>query len=80
VSWKDGFNAALLKFVREDLGHPEATEVTDFRTEVQDRGLCDTCGYSVTVAQISYRVEGVKYPRTAEWDGDFAELITRLAD
>lgn len=79
MSWKEGFSAALLKFVREDLGKADATEVTNFDSTTQERGNCDTCGYTVTVIEITYRTAD-RGGLMAEWEGDFGELIRRLSD
>jgi len=79
MSWKDGFNAALLKFLKEELKRDDAVEVIDFETERQERGYFDTCGYNITVVVINYR-DSKGFLKTAEWDGDFGELIRELTE
>jgi hypothetical protein len=80
MSWKEGFYAALLKFLREELGKSDAVEVTGFHSEREERGYCETCAYSTTVIVINYRTEGGRFVETAEWEGEFAELISRLEE
>lgn len=79
MSWKEGFYAALLRFVKEELGRDDAVQVTSFETTRQERGFCETCSYETTVIEISYRSISGNL-RLAEWEGDFGELISRLAD
>lgn len=71
MSWKEDFNAALLRFTREDLHHYDAEEVTGFE---QAGGQ-----WSEPVIEITYR-DRAGHSRIAEWQGDFAELIGRLAE
>jgi len=80
MSWKDGLNAALLKFLKEEMGKTDATEIVDFRPDRQERGYCDTCAYSVTVVEISYRTGGNQRTKTVEWEGEFSDLISRLGE
>lgn len=76
--WKKGFYESLLRFVRGELGKTDALEVTNVETETQERGYYERCAYSVTVINIYYRTDAFPYPRIAEWEGDFGELINRL--
>jgi hypothetical protein len=79
MSWKDGFYAALLRFLRDEMGHPEAVAVTCFE---EDMSLvrCDTCSYTVTTVTISYRTGSSGPEYAADWEGSLVSLITRLSE
>lgn len=79
MSWKEGFDAALLRLVREDLGAPDATEVTGFeQREIEGyRWSSYTFEPASTIVDIRYRASG--YASTVTWKGDFSDLIRKLA-
>ena len=79
MTWKDGFYAALLQFTQSHLGYSDAVQVTDFNVTKEDRGYCETCSYTTTVVQITYRDRKGRH-RQADWDGNFAELMGYLTD
>jgi hypothetical protein len=81
MSWKEDLNAALLKFLREEMGKTDATEVTGFEEDYQPgTGNYDSLDYSTWSVDIYYRSPEHKYPLIATWEGRFSELITRLSD
>ena len=80
MSWKEDFNQALLRFVREDLSHPDAVKVTGFEQIYRPgfRWSEYTADSDETVIEIYFANEGG--PAVTEWRGDFGELISRLSD
>ena len=79
MSWKDGFNAALLRFLQQNMNKPQAAEVTDFTEGRQVMSYCDTCGYDTAIVEITYKDrDGCN--RIATWEGSFSLLIGELTE
>lgn len=78
MSWKDGFYAALLEFVKKNLD-VSAAEVTGFKEEEEIRGYCETCSYSTIVVKIDYKNTDGRHC-WKEYEGNFADLIRELSD
>lgn len=77
--WKKGFYESLLRFVRDDLGKTEATEVTGFEQRIEEgyRWSEYTKDSDDAWIDITYR-DGRGIWCFAEWKGDFGELVSRL--
>lgn len=54
-------------------------EVIDVEQEDRDVGGCETCAYSYTVVEITFR-DGDGYRETYVYEGDMGELIRELTD
>ena len=80
MTWKDEFRAALLKYVQDKLLCIDAVEVTDFEDHTVDRGYCETCSYTITIVEITYRDKQSYRLRQVEYEGSFSELITALTE
>lgn len=68
--WKQDFYAALLRFVRDELGHADAVKVTEL----------EFLGPSVDPAVDLYYLDGSGNRKWVLWEGDFAGLIGRLTE
>lgn len=78
MGWKEGFNAALLRFVQEKLDS-KAAEIRHFEQRTEERGYCDTCGYTTVVTGISYYDNDGRIEYKT-WEGNFADLINELTE
>ena len=78
MSISETVKRAALAWIRatEDSG---ATEVTCFTDRTEDRGNCDTYGYTVALVDVNYKTSlGGGWNFTATYQGDFAEFIQML--
>lgn len=77
MSWKDGLDEALLRFVRTQPGGEAAVKVRGldvFRGED-----CEICGSHPPVIEINWSPEDGT-PCCTEWRSGLDELISRLAE
>jgi hypothetical protein len=83
MSWKDGFKAALLKYIKS-CGRENAVEILSWDEEITsgDMGGCDTCGWGADEPYelaIYYLTEdGVRSVYTTTTP--FGELLDYLTD
>ena len=80
ASWKDGFYAALLEFVKKELDG-DAVQVTSFEERISESlqwsEVTFDSGY--VYIEITYK-DSYGRSRYKEWRGNFAELIQVLSD
>lgn len=81
MSWKEGFYAALLEFVRTELGKTDWTEITSVETAAHEGIVYSEVTAEGPTVWVEFAGrDNTGRNRWCEWEGDFGELISRLTD
>lgn len=81
MSWKEGFNAALLRFLKEDMGKGDAVEVTSVEESAYEGAqYSEVTKDSPFITVEFYWKDNTGKSRWTEWEGSFADLIGRLTE
>jgi hypothetical protein len=86
MTWLDGFKADLLRVVQQQ--KPHAVEITDWEEEERSGGYCETCAYTETIVEVTFKCDKcderghfMSYSdHMWTYSGGLAELMRMLVD